>query len=204
MKKCVIISGGEYEPMENIGNSDFIIACDKGYSYACKSGIVPDLVVGDFDSFDGEINEKLPVIRFQREKDDTDTMIAVKYAVQHGFDEIQIRCALGGRLDHTLANIQAGVYAVKHGLKAYVIGKETEIYILSNSEMTIPRKENCSISLLSHSDTCEGVSAMGVKYTLRNAGLTNGFPLGISNEWIAEEVTVSVEKGILLTIVSKL
>ena len=202
MNKCVIISGGEFESLEDISGADFIVACDKGYFYACKRNIVPSLIVGDFDSYDGMVDESLPVLRFQKEKDDTDTMIAVKYAIQHGFGEVQIRCGLGGRLDHTIANIQAGAYAVKYGLRASVIGRDTEIHILNNSSMTIPKKEGCCISLLSHSDICEGVSISGVKYPLNDAVLTNAFPLGISNEWIDDEAIVKCNRGILIIIIN--
>ncbi len=204
MKKCVIISGGEYEPMEDLSGAEFIIACDKGYSYAFKRGINPDLAVGDFDSYDGEIDENLSVLRFQSEKDDTDTMIAVRYAVEHGFSEIQIRCALGARLDHTIANIQSGVFAVKQGVRTSIIGADAVIFIINEDKTTVPRRKNMSLSLFSHSDKCSGVTVKGAKSPLCNAELTNAFPLGVSNEWTEDEATISVEHGILLAVMSNL
>lgn len=101
MKKCVIISGGVYTPAPEIESEDFVIACDKGCGYAKRDGIVPDLAVGDFDSYDGTVDPDIPIQRYRKEKDDTDTMIAVRYAVEHGFDEIE---------DHQRPRSQAGSY----------------------------------------------------------------------------------------------
>ena len=122
---CVIISGGEFSPITGLRPEDFVIACDKGYTYAKRCGIVPNLVVSDFDSYAGQIDNGIPVERFPSEKDDTDTMIAVRYAVEHGFEEVRLFCALGGRLDHTLANLQALLYAQSHGLRASITGADT-------------------------------------------------------------------------------
>ena len=93
---CAIISGGEYSPMDDIKAAEYIIACDRGYSYAKRSGIVPDLLLGDFDSYTGKLPEGAAVERLPREKDDTDTMHAVRRALELGFTRISLYCALGG------------------------------------------------------------------------------------------------------------
>ena len=82
---CAIISGGEYSPMDDIKAAEYIIACDRGYSYAKRSGIVPDLLLGDFDSYTGKLPEGAAVERLPREKDDTDTMHAIRRALELGF-----------------------------------------------------------------------------------------------------------------------
>lgn len=105
-KRCIIISGGERSEITGINEGDFIIACDRGYEYAVNAHIVPDLAVGDFDSFSGKIEPGTVIREYPSEKDDTDTMIAVRYAVEHGFEEIAMFCALGGRLDHTYATFK--------------------------------------------------------------------------------------------------
>ena len=116
---CAIISGGEYSPMDDIKAAEYIIACDRGYSYAKRSGIVPDLLLGDFDSYTGNLPEGAAVERLPREKDDTDTMHAVRRALELGFTRISLYCALGGRLDHLLANLQAASYAAERGVPVH-------------------------------------------------------------------------------------
>ncbi len=201
--RCVIVSGGECSPICT-GESDFVIACDRGYEYAKNAGIVPNLAVGDFDSYSGEIGPETPVRKFQCEKDDTDTMIAVRYAVEHGYRELAMFCALGGRFDHAYANLQAAAYAAENGLNVSIYGKDTEIYVLCNGKKLLPRREGYSLSLFSYSGHCQGVSAQGVKYSLNDAVLTSTFPIGVSNEWNSEQAAISVRDGILFIILSKL
>ena len=94
--RCVIITGGNEEPIGGVSGA-FVIGCDKGCLYAQKQGIVPDLCVGDFDSYGGPLPEGVKTVRLPSEKDDTDTGYAVKYALGLGFKKITVRCAVGGR-----------------------------------------------------------------------------------------------------------
>ena len=203
-KSCIIISGGDFSPIPQPGPEDFVIACDKGYAYAQRCGIRPDLVISDFDSFDGDIDPEIPVNRFRCEKDDTDTMLAVRYAVTHGFDEVRLYCALGGRLDHTLANLQTLVFAEEHGLRGSIHSEGTVIHSLRQGSLCLPRRDGWALSVFSATDRCEGVSICGVKYPLDQARLSNAFPLGVSNEWTADEALVSVENGVLHIVEAKL
>ena len=203
MSRCVIISGGDFCPVANLRADDFIIACDKGYEYARLLGLVPNLIIGDFDSYSGELPRGIPTQTLPCEKDDTDTMHAVKYAVDKGFDEIMLSCALGGRLDHLLANIQSCLYAVQRGVGAAMADKSTDIRFLQKGSLTLPAVKNSSLSLLSASEKCTGVCISGVKYPLDRAVLLQSYPLGVSNEWTADEARVSVESGILMIVMSK-
>ena len=118
MKKlCAIISGGQSDDLAGIRDADFIIACDRGYAYAKEAGIRPDLLVGDFDSYRGALDKSVPVLDLPVEKDDTDTMAAVRWAVSEGFSELRLYCALGGRLDHLMGNLQALGLPVNGALK---------------------------------------------------------------------------------------
>ena len=203
-KKCVIISGGEYSPIEGLDPEDFVIACDRGCEYAARQGIVPNLIVGDFDSYSGPLPEGVPVKKHQPEKDDTDTVIAVRYAIEQGFEETELLCALGGRLDHTLANIQTLAYAAAHGLRAWIKGERAELTVLTGGRLRLARREGWDFSLFSLSDETSGVGIRGAKYPLENARLTNRFPLGVSNEWAAEEAEVTLSSGLLLVVLAKL
>ena len=203
-KRCVIISGGEYSPIEGLSPADFVIACDKGYTYAKRCGVVPDLVVSDFDSYGGQIDPGIPVKRFQSEKDDTDTMIAIRYAVEYGFEEVLLLCALGRRLDHALANLQALAFAQAHGLCASILAEDTFVTTLRNGSLRIPRREGWSLSVFAVTDRCTGVNVSGAKYPLRDAEVTNRFPFGVSNEWVDDTAEISAAEGILLIVLSKL
>ena len=202
--RCVIISGGSFSPIEAPGREDFVICCDKGYTYAQRSSIRPDLIVSDFDSYSGEIAAGIPVNSFPSEKDDTDTMIAIRYAIAHGFTSVRLCCALGGRLDHTLANLQAMVFAQEHGLSASLEDEDSRVYTLQNGALELPRLEGWSLSVFAAQDRCTGVTIEGAKYPLQDAVITNCFPVGVSNQWAAPLARVSVESGILLIVLSRL
>ena len=183
---------------------DFVIACDRGYTYCERLGCVPNLLISDFDSYDGPVDASVPMEKYPSEKDDTDTMLAIRYAAEHGYDEVLISCALGGRLDHLLANLQSLAYARKQGLAAALITEDTEIRALQSESMKFPRQEGWSLSIFAVGGPCSGVSIKGAKYPLEHAELPPSPPLGVSNQWSAECAEISVEQGILLVILSRL
>ena len=201
---CMIISGGTFTPLPQPDETTFVIACDRGYTYARRCGIRPDLLVSDFDSYDGPVDPEIPLQRFPSEKDDTDTMIAIRAALERGFREAVLYCALGGRLDHTLANLQSLAFALSHGLRLRIVSEDTEVLLLQNGTLSLPRREGFALSVFAFSDRCRGVSLHGTKYTLTDAELENSFPLGVSNEWAEDAATVSITGGTLLIVLSKL
>ena len=200
---CLIISGGDFSPF-TVPAGAFVIACDRGYAYAQSCGVRPDLVVGDFDSYGGEVDAGIPVRKLPVEKDDTDTVSALRYALDRGCREITLVCALGGRLDHLLANLQAAVFAAKQGAALRILGEDTEILTLRQGSLRLPRKEGWSLSVFAAEDRCRGVSIRGAKYELQEAELTNDFPLGVSNEWAADAAEISVREGTLLIVFSRI
>ena len=202
--RCVIISGGEYSPFPPPEAGEFVIACDRGYTYALREGRRPDLVVGDFDSCRETVAEGIPVLRFKKEKDDTDTMLAVRWALERGFGELLLLCALGGRLDHCLANLQCAAFAAERGARVSLLSDDTRIYLLHSGSMELERAEGFSLSVLTHSERCVGVTLRGVKYPLEGATLTSAFPLGVSNAWSGDRATVSVDSGTLMVVLSRL
>lgn len=207
MTKCAIIGGGEKSSLSNIKEYDFIIACDKGLSYALENNIKPDLILGDFDSFledPYKVMETMPntsrLIKLPEEKDDTDTLFAIKEALNLGYKKIDLFCSLGGRLDHTIANIQACLYAKTYGAEISIQADNTFLTILSGEEKKFKKVEGSNLSIFALGGKALGVSLKGCKYPLQNASLTPSFPIGISNEFISD-VVVSVEKGYLLVMV---
>ena len=205
MKKtrCVIVSGGEFSPAEGIRANDFVIACDRGYTYCERLGLRPDLLISDFDSYSGPVAEDVPTDRFASEKDDTDTMLAVRYAIENGFREILLCCALGGRLDHLIANLQSLVFAQKHGLHAKLTDRDTEMLTLRTGTISLPRKDGWSLSVFAADGPCRGVSIRGAKYPLEDAEILPSFPIGVSNQWAADAAEIEVKDGILLIVLSR-
>ena len=202
--RCVIVSGGVFSPVSEICPDDFVIACDRGYVYCERLGIRPDLLISDFDSYDGPIDSTIPLLSFSSVKDDTDTMLAIRYALEHGFQRLLLCCALGGRLDHMIANLQSLVYAQKHGLSAVLKSEDTEVITLRNRSILLPRRPGWSLSVFAVDGPCRGVWISGAKYSLQHAELTPSFPLGVSNQWASETAKISVEEGILLIVLSRL
>ena len=203
MLSCLIISGGDFSPF-TVPAGAFVIACDRGYAYAQSCGVRPDLVVGDFDSYSGEVDAGIPVQKLPAEKDDTDTMSALRFALARGYREITLVCALGGRLDHMLSNLQAAVFAVKQGASLRILGADTEILTLRSGTLRLPRKDGWSLSVFAAEDRCRGVSISGAKYELQDVELTNDFPLGVSNEWAAHVAEIRVREGTLLIVSSRI
>ncbi len=202
--KCLIISGGDFAPLPVPDADTFVIACDRGYAYAIRCGILPDLLVSDFDSYIGPVDSAVPLQRLPTEKDDTDTMSAVRAALARGCTEGLLCCALGGRLDHTLANLQSLLFAEENGLRLCLQSPDTEGHVLKNGTLRLKRRDGFSLSVFSLSERCRGVSLHGVKYELEDVELTNAFPLGVSNEWRDEEAEIRVQDGALLIVLSKL
>jgi len=213
MKTCLIISGGTYSALPGKIEYDYCIACDSGYDYAVKMGITPHVLLGDFDSMSestkAEMEKGFPgveVLTFPIEKDDTDTMLAIKHAIDRGCDRIILSCCLGGRFDHTMANIQSMTYAAAHGCSCelYGDGEWMKTVVPSDGAVHLPYREHRSFSLFSLSDICENLSIEGAKYNASNVTLTNAFPLGHGNSWRAQEAVISIESGILLIVESTL
>jgi len=215
MNRALIISGGEYSPIESANEYTYVIACDKGYEYAIKMGIKPDLLIGDFDSIKkdkldsvcDECQNKYEGMKISKhpvEKDDTDTMLAIKEALNIGADTIDIICALGGRLDHTYANIQSLSYIASYGARGCISSdKERLSVIKAPFDIKIPYTEGWSLSLYSISDTLEHLTIKGTKYEVEDITLTNSFPLGYGNEILNKsEAHISAKQGLMLLVES--
>ncbi len=201
---CLIISGGDFSrPPEELLAAERVIACDRGYEYARQLGLTPDLIIGDFDSAP-QPDTAVPIERVPSEKDDTDTMLAARRALDGGWRDIAVCCAFGGRLDHAFANIQTGAFIAAHGGRARLCGEGTDAIIINGGSVTLPRREGWSLSLFALSERCEGVAISGAKYSGSGLELVHSFPLGVSNVWSQEKAIVSVERGMLLIVQSRL
>ena len=198
IKICFIVGAGENYGINLASGSHMIIAADGGLAYLKQLGIEPDLLVGDFDSYEGEIPEGAKIL--PAEKDITDVYAAVVLGMEKGFETFVIYGGTGGRPDHTFANIQILSYIARKGMRGFIIDEKNIFTVINNGIITFESSLEGFISIFSLSDVSKGVSETGFKYTLKNAELTNTFPLGVSNEFIGKEASVCVQDGTLLVV----
>lgn len=204
MKTCLIFSGGTYTPLSDaIPNADYVIACDRGWQYALRDGVKPDVIIGDFDSAPAP-DISVPILVHPVIKDDTDTMLAVRHGLEQGCDHFCFLYALGGRADHMFANLQTAAFAVNARASAVILGQDDVYTFFSGRSVTFPRRPGWSLSVFAISDVCTGVSISGTKYEVEGAELNNYFPLGVSNAWASESAEICVDQGILMVVESRL
>ena len=197
---CYVVGAGEmYGQPPAPEPGDFVIAADGGFGYLTAQGIRADLVVGDFDSL-GTLPEHANVIRLEKEKDETDTLAALMIGLKRGFRLFHIHGGTGGREDHTLANLQSLVYLSKREAIGFLYGRDTVMTAITSSSLGLPAELSGYLSVFAHSDRASGVDLEGLKYELRNAELTNEFPLGVSNEFVGKGSRIRVREGTLLVV----
>ena len=202
-RRCVIVGGAgirSYQTLwEYLNPDDFNIFCDSGLYHQENLGIEPHLIVGDFDSHE-DPHLDVETIVLPREKDDTDTVFAVKEALKRGFDDFLLLGVAGGRLDHTLGNVSALLMLHRQGKRALLVDDYSEMEIVSRDPVYIDDSFPF-FSLLNISGTAEGITVEGAKYPLRDAEIPCTWQYGISNEVLpGRQARVSVEKGELLLV----
>ena len=198
MKTCYIVGALECAADIDRRPEDLVIACDGGLKNLERAGIKPDLITGDFDSL-GYVPEGENVISLPRRKDDTDMLFAVREGLRRGYESFEIYGAVGGRTDHTAANIQTLIAISKAGGRGVLIGCGERMTVIRDS-ITFPADMSGYISVFAVGGNAEGVSIKGLEYTLENAVLTPDFPVGVSNEFCGKAAEISVESGFLLII----
>lgn len=197
---CCIFGAGCYYGTEQLPDGDFFaISADGGYETALRMGVKPDLHIGDFDSLQSEAHAP-EIIRLKPEKDDTDTLSAVKLALKRGFRVFYLYGCTGGRTDHTLSNIQVLAELARRGCRARMIGNREIFAALHNDAIAFSETSQGIISVFSLSDKSHGVTETGLKYPLHNYTMTNGFPIGTSNEFTGQRAEISVQDGTLLLV----
>lgn len=182
----------------NINPDDLVIAADAGIKNLENLSIKPDYIIGDFDSLGYEPTEK-NVITHPIEKDDTDTLLAIKHAFNLGYNNFRIFGCIGGRLDHTMGSIQTAAYIAENNGTAVFWGNNENFSVIKNNKISFSNDCNGNISVFALSNAT-GVTIKNLYYELKNGDLTPDFPLGVSNKFISKEASVSVTNGKLLII----
>jgi len=203
MKRCVIVGGaviGNYgEIRKTLRADDYVIFCDSGLRHMEALQVQPGLIVGDFDSHE---NPHFPVetIVLPCEKDDTDTVYAVREAICRGYEEFLLIGVVGGRLDHTLGNVSILLYLDSLGLRGRILDDYSEMEIVSEKPVTVEASYPF-FSLLNITGCAKGITVTGAKYPLKDAVISCEYQYGVSNEVLpGQRAEVSVANGKLLLI----
>ena len=176
---------------------DYVIAADRGYDSLMAFNVQPDLVVGDFDSL-GHTPSHPNVIQLPAEKDDTDMVFALRRGLELGYRRFVLLGGVGGRLEHTFANLQLLDWLTTQGAVGFLAGEKTVATALRNGAITFPASMSGYLSVFCNSGTAEGVTLFGLKFPLEDQTLSGSFPLGVSNEFTGVPATISVEEGSLI------
>ncbi len=213
--KIIIMTGGDVEPLSAAGflktyGEAYVVAVDGGLETADRLGLVPDCIVGDFDTVSRPLLDRYRErgVHFEThkpEKDCTDTELALLYSLSlPEVSEIVILGGLGRRFDHALANVQVLLHALKRGIPCLIADAHNRICLLDGPvELERSRLWGHYISLIPFTEQVTGVTLTGFKYPLTEALLGQGESLGISNELAAERGTISFREGILIYIESR-
>ena len=206
MGRCVIVGGADINNYgfirEKLCADDYVIFCDSGLKHLENLQVQPGLIVGDFDS---HVNPHLDVetIVLPCEKDDTDTVFAVKEAIKRGFDDFLLIGVIGARLDHTLGNVSILLYLDSFGKKGCIIDDYSEMVIVSNKPVSISDQYSF-FSLLNITGCAKGITITGAKYPLVDGEITCEYQYGVSNEILpGQAACVSVNEGRLLLIMDR-
>lgn len=210
MKVCIVLNGEvkDYKRTKEIileENYNYIIGADGGCNHLFKMNITPNYIVGDLDSIKREVieyyeNKNVTFKRYPSHKDETDSEICIYLAKLLRADEIDLFATLGGRIDHTLANIGLMNYIKENNMKPRILTSEEEILMVKNETINLKGKKGDTISVISINGESKGVTLKKLEYPLDNATVNHLSPLGISNVMLEDECIISIKDGCALII----
>jgi thiamine pyrophosphokinase len=209
--RAVIVTGGSMPNTdiinEYVNAESILIACDSGLNYVHRAGLLPDVILGDFDSVDEAVlsyyKERVgDITTYPVKKDNTDTELGIFAAEQRGCDEIVLLGATGTRLDHTLANVQLLYPLLKKGIRARLVDEHNIVELVDDRFVT-ENKKGSYISLLPFTMSVCGITTKGLEYSLDDADIEPGTSLTVSNVITDDIAVITVRKGVLLIIIAR-
>lgn len=217
MKTCLIVTGGKLDlafarSFLEENKVDKIIAVDGGLESVEALGLMPDYIVGDFDTVHSEVIERfrqMPFIVWEQhkpEKNETDTELARSRALTLGCRRIIFLGATGGRLDHMLGNLHALYACMQSGIEAWIADPQNRMYLLDEGKKFYRRTTfGKYVSFLPYTEEVKGITLKGFKYPLNNKDIRRGEEVGlcISNELAGDQAEIQFEDGILICIESR-
>lgn len=215
MKRCLIITGGRVE--RSFAGSflknqtyDLVIAVDSGMEALLGLGLSPNLVVGDLDSVSKEALKQardLDGLEWDihvPEKDETDTELALRKAMENECDRITILGATGGRLDHFLGNVHLLYPCLRQGIYAELVDACNRIYLLDGPKVfEAEQLYGAYVSFLPLTETVTGITLTGFKYPLLDQTIHIGTSLCISNEVLESQAAIQFRQGVLICVESR-
>ena len=226
MKKCYIVGAGEMYGSISPCEDDLVIAADGGLEHLLKLGLIPDVIVGDFDSVSekvfqkyGNLSEDITRVKQSAEKqsfvtllgknvevfsypvmkDETDMQLAYQIGASRGYTSFELYGGVGGREDHTFANYCLLLRAKNDKNNAVLLGNKSKTFIIQNEKISVFGREGATASVFSFGGTAHGVSVLGLKYEARNITINPHCSLGVSNSFLASgKGEISVDDGALL------
>lgn len=211
----MIISGGSIKDSFALSflqqkKPEYVIAADKGMEFCYRNGICPDVIVGDFDSADGEVlsyfrgQKDVEIITLNPIKDDTDTEFAIRHAMEKGASTITVLGGTGSRIDHVLGNIELLGIGLASGIPIILQDSCNRVRMIDRGIAIDKAKQfGVYVSLIPYTAQVEHLYLRGFKYPLSDYCMTGFNSLGVSNEITDERGEISFEKGILLVIESR-
>lgn len=208
--KAAIISNGDLADAEKLRQMlprfDLVICCDGGVRHLKDLSLSPDLIVGDLDSADSTIlqtyiDQGIPVLRYPKDKDQTDTQIAVETAVQKGANSIVLLGALGSRWDHSYANVMLLIKLAKMGIDGMILHSHNRI-LVSDRLLKLTGKPGQFVSLLPLGQGVKIQSTRGLHYSVKEKEMPMDQPYGISNYFIEDEAKVRIASGWLMAVIA--
>ena len=203
MKRCVIVGGAgiaNYDRIKSaLSDDDYIVFCDSGLKHMSNLAVVPSLIVGDFDSHENP-HLDIETIALPCEKDDTDTVFAVKEAIKRGYKEFLMIGVVGARLDHTLGNVYILELLDEIGLNGRIIDDYSEMELVSQ-EPAYVEDSYAYFSLINITGIAKGITIENAKYLLKDGEIKCGYQYGVSNEVLrGKKAKIFVNEGKLLLI----
>ena len=209
MKALILTNGdyGDYSFCQEVSSYDFIICADNGMKHARKLGILPHLIVGDFDSCNPEDisyfkDKGISFLELPTQKDQTDTEVAMETALQKGARVIDVYGGVGSRMDHSLANIQL-VYRCLQKDVDMTLYNSQNIIQMTKQKINLKGEPGALVSLIPFTNAVTGVTTSGLAYPLEKSSFVLGDALGVSNYMVGQDASVTIESGVLVVIQSK-
>jgi len=204
--RCVLFGAAPVNDYAAIGRllkeTDILVGVDGGLKHIEALNKIPDLLIGDFDSI-GSPFPACEAISYPAVKDETDLFLAAREAVKRGFTSFLLLGAMGGRLDHTLANLSLLNELTEQGCSAVMADEQNAVMVLIPGTYPLEQGGYTKCSILPFGEICEGVTIKGVKYPLEHKTLKNTFPLGVSNEIIEKGAFLRFTAGRIILIHTK-
>lgn len=195
--------GADASRLPKIPDTAFVIAADSGYRLALQCGVMPNLLLGDMDSLgECDIAPSVSVVRVKAEKNETDTMLAIDYALEHGAKELFIFGGLGGRVDHGISNLHMLEYISNRGAVGILSDGQNRVRYIKDQKIVLPCGDYKYFSLLCIDKSAEGVSISNCKYPLCDAVLWRERQYAVSNEFIGCPAEIEVKRGALFIVES--